>query len=129
MNPVMRFVDATNRKDIDGIRAAFHPEFEMIVPQQPSRGFRGRDQEVKNMEYLVTTYPMARIEVLRMIEAGSEVWVENALTGCELEMATVVIFEIDRDTDTIIRGRYYSEPVNRGGLKIDDWMQNLSTTI
>jgi hypothetical protein len=53
----------------------------------------------------------------------------DALTGCELEIATGVIFEIDPDTLTIIRGRYYSEPVNRGGLKINDWMQNLSTAM
>jgi hypothetical protein len=127
MNPALRFVEATNRGDIDAIAAAFHTDFEMVVPQHPARGFTGREQEVKNMRHLLATYPDAHIEVLRLVESGSEIWVENHLTASGLEMAAVVIFEIDAATDTIRRGRYYSEPVDREGPEIDEWMQGLGS--
>jgi ketosteroid isomerase-like protein len=125
MNPAVRFVEAMNRGDIYAVTAAFHPDFEMIVPQHPARGFKGRDQEVKNMQYLLTNYPDLRIEVERMVESGSEVWVENHLIAAGLEMAAVVIFEIDAETDTIRDGRFYSESVDREGPEIDEWMRNL----
>ncbi len=128
MNPVLRFVEATNSGDIDALEAAFHPDFEMVVPQHPARGFKGRDQEVKNMRHLITTYPDRRIEILRMVESGSEVWVENHLTATGLEMAAVVIFEVDHSTDTILRGSYYSGQVERGGPEIDEWMRGLGST-
>jgi ketosteroid isomerase-like protein len=127
MNPAVRFVEAMNRGDIYAVTAAFHPDFEMIVPQHPARGFKGRDQEVKNMQYLLTNYPNLRIEVERMVESGSEVWVENHLIATGLEMAAVVIFEIDAETDTIRGGRFYSEPVDREGPEIDEWMRNLGS--
>jgi ketosteroid isomerase-like protein len=125
MNPVLRFVAAVNRGDLEGIEAAFHPDFEMVVPQHPARGFQGREQEIKNMQYLLTTYPDCHIEVQRMVEAGSEIWIENHLTATGLEMAAVVIFEIDPDSDTIRRGRYYSDPVERSGPGSDEWIYRL----
>lgn len=127
MNPALRFTEATNQKDIQAIEAVFHPHFEMIVPQHPARGFRGRDQEVKNMRYLIETYPDCHIEVLRTAEAGSEIWIETHLTATGLEMAAVVIFELDPDTGTIIRGRYYSDQVDRESPEIDDFMHGLGS--
>jgi ketosteroid isomerase-like protein len=120
-------VEATNRGDLDGIAAAFHPDFEMVVPQHPARGFTGREQEVKNMSHLLKNHPDAHIEVQRMVESGSEIWVENQLSATGLEMAAVVIFEIDADSDTIRRGRYYSDRVHREGPGIDEWMQSLGS--
>jgi ketosteroid isomerase-like protein len=116
-----------NRGDIDAVAAAYHPDFEMIVPQHPSRGFTGRDQEVKNMEHLMAEYPEGRIEVLRMVESPSEVWVENTLTANGLEMAAVVIYEIDPETDTIRRGRFYSDVVDTGGPEINEWLHGLGS--
>ncbi len=116
-----------NRGDIDAVTAAFHPDFEMIVPQHPARGFTGRQQEVKNMQYLLTNYPDLRIEVVRMVESECEVWVENHLEATGLEMAAVVIFDIDPGTDSLRRGRFYSEPVDRKGPSIDEWMRNLGS--
>ena len=79
------------------------------------------------MQYLLTNYADLRIEVVAMVESGSEVWIENHLTAAGLEMAAVVIFDIDRETDTIRRGRFYSEPVDWAGPEIDEWMQNLGS--
>ena len=125
VNAVLRFVEAVNNGDIDELAACIHPDFEMVVPQHPARGFRGKDQEVRNMRYLMTKYPEGRIEVQRMAETSSEVWIENTYVSSELEMAAVVIFEIDQETDTVRSGRYYSEPVDRGGPAIDEWMEGL----
>jgi ketosteroid isomerase-like protein len=127
VNPVRRFVDAVNRGDLDGVEAAFHPDFEMIVPRHPARGFKGRDQEVKNMRYLMTAFPDGLIEVLRMVETPAEVWLETTFRSHQLEMAAVVIFEIDRESDTISRGRYYSEAVDRRGPAMDEWIQGLGS--
>jgi len=119
---VLRFIDAVNRGDVDGVEAAFHPDFEMIVPQHPERGFKGRDQEVMNMRTLMTTHPEGRIEVRRVLESGNEVWVQNRYTSDALEMEAVVIYEIDPVTDTILVGHYYSEEVDRGGPEISAWI-------
>ncbi len=125
VNPVLRFVDAFNRGDISGLEAAFHPDFEMVVPQHPRRGFKGRDQEVKNMSSLREQYPDGRITVHRMVENGAEVWMESGFEAAGIEMMAVVIFEIDQRTDTIRLGRYYSERVDRGGPDIDGFMESL----
>lgn len=125
MNPALRFIDATNRGDIAGIEAAFHPDFEMLVPQHPDRGFKGRDQEVRNMRYLLETHPDAQIEIRRWTQNGNEVWVQNSLRAAGLEMEAVVIFEIDPSTDTILVGHYYSEEVDRGSQEINSWMESL----
>lgn len=127
MNPVLRFVDAVNRGDVEAVEAVFHPDFEMIVPQHPARGFKGRDQEVKNMRYLMGEYPDGRITVLRMAESASEIWVENTFKSESLEMAAIVVYEIDEESDTILRGRYYSDVVDGGGPEIDQWMQSLGS--
>jgi ketosteroid isomerase-like protein len=125
MNAVLRFVDAVNRGDADGVEASFHADFEMIVPQHPARGFKGRDQEVRNMRYLMTAHPEGRIEVRRIVERGDEVWVQNRYTSDGLEMEAVVIYEIDPVTDTIRAGHYYSERVDRGGPEISAWIEAL----
>lgn len=116
-----------NRRDPDAMARAFHPEFEMVVPQHPARGFKGRDQEVANMEHLWSRYPDGRIEVLAMVETDSEVWVETSFAARELEIAAVVIFEIDGETNTIRRGRFYSERVDPGGPDINEWMRGLGS--
>lgn len=128
MNPVERFTEATNQHDIEKLRDALHPDFEMIVPQHPARGFKGIEQEIKNMTYLFETHPDCRVETLRMVDAGDEVWVENHLTAAGLEMAAVVVFGIDQETDTIRWGRYYSDPVDREGPGADEWMKEMKGT-
>ncbi len=127
MNPAVRFVEAVNRGDVQGVGAAFHPDFEMVVPQHPARGFRGREREVETMRHLIETHPDGRIEVTRMVETPSEVWMESTFTAKDLEMAAVVIFEIDQDTDTIRVGRYYSEEVDRESPDMDKWIHSLGS--
>jgi hypothetical protein len=126
-NPVTRFIDAMNRRDLEAMTGAFHPEFEMVVPQHPARGFEGRNQEVANMEHLWARYPDGRIEILAMVESDSEVWVETSFAVRDFKIAAVVIFEIDRQTDTIRRGRFYSERVDTEGPGINEWLRGLGS--
>jgi hypothetical protein len=79
------------------------------------------------MRLLMSRYPEGRIEVLRMVESASEIWVETAFTSKDLEIAAVVIYEIDQETNTIRRGRFYSDAVDSGGPEIDDWMEGLGS--
>ena len=125
MNPALRFVEAVNDGDLERLAGAFHPDFEMVVPQHPGRGFKGRQREVETMRHLIETHPDGRIEVTRMAETPTEVWMESTFTAKGLEMAAVVIFEIDRDSDTIRVGRYYSEAVDRDSPDMDKWIHSL----
>jgi ketosteroid isomerase-like protein len=56
-SPVDRFFRALGAHDVDELRGCLHPDFEMVVPQKPLRGFAGRDQEIANMRVLFDTYP------------------------------------------------------------------------
>lgn len=63
--PVDRFFRALNVHDVDELRDCLHPDFEMVVPQKPARGFAGRDQELANMRLLFDRYPDFAVTVLR----------------------------------------------------------------
>jgi hypothetical protein len=125
VNAFERFVEAVNSGDVQGVEAAFHPDFEMIVPQHPARGFVGRDQEVKNMRHLMTSHPEGRVEVRRMVETPGELWVQSSYRASGLHIEAVVIFEVDLETDTIRAGHYYSDEVDDESPRIDDWIQGL----
>src|SRR5262249_26261536 len=116
------FVAALNAHDVRAVEDCFHADFEMIVPQKPARGFKGRDQEVENMRFLFDTYPDFHVTPLRKAVAGNQIWMENKATATGLEMAAVTIWEIDEATGRILRGRFYSEPVQHDAPKIDDFM-------
>jgi len=125
VNAVERFVKAVNGGDVEGVEAAFHPDFEMIVPQHPARGFVGRDQEVKNMRHLMTSHPEGRIEVKRMVTTPTEIWVQSCYRAAGLHIEAVVIFEVDLETDTIRVGHYYSDEVDDESPRIDVWIRGL----
>jgi hypothetical protein len=57
------FYSALNRLDPKRPEASLQPDFEMVFPQKPARGFRGRDQQISNMRPLFDTYPDFRVEV------------------------------------------------------------------
>jgi ketosteroid isomerase-like protein len=126
-SPADEFFSALNGHDVDRLRACLHPDFEMVVPQKPARGFVGCDQEIANMRLLFDTYPDFAVTVLRTAVDGDDVWTETVATATDLEMAAVVIWTIDRDNDVLVRGRYYSEPVQRDAPVIDEFMRDLAT--
>jgi ketosteroid isomerase-like protein len=125
MDVVDRFYDAMNRKDMVAFAATIHPDFEMIVPQKPARGFKGKAQEVNNIAALCENHKDLVMTVLRKVRDGNEVWTEAYLKASNLEMAAVTIWTIDPKTDTLISGRYYSEPVQRDAPDINTFMKSL----
>jgi hypothetical protein len=128
MDATDEFIAALNAKDLEALARCVHPDFQMVVPQRPARGFRGRDQELKNMSFLFETYPDLRVTLLRKAGAGSEIWTETTATATGLEMAVVTIWDIDEATGTLLGGRFYSEPVQRDGPDIDEFMRSIGTT-
>lgn len=129
MDPADRFFDAINRKDIDALAQVIHPEFEMIVPQKPARGFKGKKQEVDNIRFLCESHPDLVLTVLRKVRDGNEIWTETELHAPGLEMAAVTIWTVDPETDTLSAGRYYSEPVQHDAPPIDAFMQSLAEPV
>ncbi len=126
MDPADRFYDAINRKDMLALADVVHPDFEMIVPQKPARGFKGKKQEVDNIVYLCESHPDLVMTVLRKTRDGNDIWAESHLAAPGLEMMAVVIWTIDPATDTLISGRYYSEPVQHEAADIDTFMKSLN---
>lgn len=122
--PVAQFFRALNEHDLDLLRGCLHPDFEMLVPQKPARGFVGRDQEVANIRLLFDTYADFAVQVLRAAVDGDEVWTETVGTATGLEVATVVIWTVAGDV--LRRGRYYSEPVQRDAADIEEFMRTLA---
>lgn len=104
MNPVVRLAEAVNGGDFDGVASVFHPDFEVHRPS--GGGFKGRDQEVKNMQSFMSNYPEGRMEIVHMIETPSEVWVENRFTTEDSDMGAIVAFRVHPETETIIGMRY-----------------------
>ena len=119
------FIAALNSRDIKAVEACLHPDFEMIVPQRPARGFQGREQELKNMRYMLENYPDLAVTVLRKARAGDEVWTEATANASDLDMAAVTIWTIDERTGTLLRGRFYSESVQDDALGIDEFMHSI----
>jgi ketosteroid isomerase-like protein len=125
-SPVDQFFHALGAHDVDELRDCLHPDFEMVVPQRPQRGFVGRDQEIANMRTLFETYPDFATTVLRSVADGDEVWTESVATATGLEMAAVVIWTVDRANAVLVRGRYYSEPVQRDAPTIGEFILDLT---
>ena len=125
MDPADRFIAALNARDLDALAECLHPDFEMVVPQKPNRGFRGRDQELANMQYLFETCPDMTVSLLRKCVGGDEIWTETTATGTNLDVAACVIWRIDPATDTLRSGRHYADAVQHDALGIDDYMRSL----
>jgi len=120
-----RFFAACQSRDFDELKDVLHADFEMIVPQKPGRGFKGRAQEIANLTYLFDACPDLSMTVLRKAVHGNEIWTEISATGTGLEMAAVIIWEVDGATDTITRGRYYSEPVDHSAPDINEFLRDI----
>jgi len=64
--------------------------------------------------------------VLHKTRDGNEIWAESHLVAPNLERMAVVIWTVDPATDTLIAGRYYSEPVQREAADIETFMKSIN---
>lgn len=124
--PVAQFFRALDDRDIDALRGCLAAEFEMVVPQRPARGFVGREQELANLALLFETYADFAVTVLRAAVTEDEVWTETVGTATGTQVAAVIIWTMDPDRQLIVRGRFYSEPVQQDAADIEEFMRGLT---
>ena len=118
-----RLRDAINRHDLEAMVLCFAPDFVNETPAHPARSFRGRDQVRKNWAHIFDGVPNLEAEMVGCTSEGHTVWTEWEMRGTKLGggdhlMRGVSIFEVGDGAFTSVR--FYLEPVERGGVGIDD---------
>jgi ketosteroid isomerase-like protein len=120
---VSRLVAATNRHDLDALVACFGPDFGNETPAHPARSFTGREQVRRNWSQVFAAVPDFEAEVVRQAIDGDTAWLEWEFRGTRVDgsrhlMRGVTIFGVDRDQMAWVR--FYLEPVEEGGVGIQD---------
>jgi ketosteroid isomerase-like protein len=117
-----RLERATNAHDVGALVACFAPEYRNDTPVHPERSFTGREQVRRNWEQIFAAIPDLTAKVLRSAVNGEELWSEWEHRGTRRDgsvhvMRGVVIFGVANAALTW--ARFYLEPVQEGGEKID----------
>lgn len=118
-----RLCEAVNQHDLESLALCFAPDFVNETPAHPARSFRGRDQVRRNWSQIFAGVPNLRAEMVRCASEGRTVWTEWEMRGTRVDgsdhlMRGVSIFELGDDSFTSVR--FYLEPVERGGVGVDD---------
>jgi ketosteroid isomerase-like protein len=126
---VRRLLDATNRRDVDGITACFSPDYRNETPAHPARGFVGDDQVRRNWTTILGGIPDHSADVTAFAVDGDTVWTEWRMggtrrDGARHDMAGVVIFTVGGD-DRIAAARFYLEPVEHDSGDADALLSHL----
>ncbi len=126
MAVVIRFVEACNRHDVDGIYSTVHPKFDSIQPCFPARNFTGADQVRRNWQAIFDAEPGFRLTVLRSARSGNTVWVELHGAGNASQVAGIFILGIE--DDKIRWARVYSGAVEQVGDERDAAVRQMQTS-
>lgn len=119
---IERLRAAVDAHDIDALGACFAPDYVNETPVHPARGFRGRDQVVKNWVQIFAALPDVRARLVRSAVDGDTGWSEWEMTGTRPDgsaqsMVGVTIFGV---VDGVAAwARFYLEPVDFGDLGVD----------
>ena len=119
-----RLQAAMNAHDLDAFVACFAADYESEQPAHPNRTFRGRDQVWKNWDGVFTGVPDFTAELMLSavtdggVEVGEWRWQGTHKDGSPFAMQGVIVAGLRGDQ--IAWGRLYMEPVERGGLDIDE---------
>ena len=118
-----RLRDAVNRHDLESLALCFAPDFVNETPAHPTRSFRGRDQVRRNWSQIFSGVPNLQADMVRCTCDGGTVWTEWEMRGTRVDgsdhlMRGVSIFEVGGDAFTSVR--FYLEPVERGGVGVDE---------
>lgn len=122
-----RLLSAMNAHDLDALVACFAADYESQQPAHPSRGFRGSEQVRKNWDGVFAGVPDFTAELVLSVvtEAGVEVgewrWLGTHTDGSPFGMQGVIVIGIHGNQ--IAWARLYMEPVERGGVDIDEMVQ------
>jgi ketosteroid isomerase-like protein len=120
---IQRMAERMTAHDLDGMVALVHADYESEQPFHPARGFGGRAQMKANWGALLTGIPDLRAEVLASVQDGDVVWSEwhwagTTEQGEPFELRGITQFTVQEGL--IVRGRLFTEPVERGGADIND---------
>ena len=117
-----RLLDATNRHDLDALVDCFAGQFINETPAHPARSFTGHDQVRRNWAQIFDAVPDLKTSILRRAVDGDTIWTEWEMSGTRRDgsshlMRGVGIFGAKDGLFSWIR--FYLEPVEEGGLNID----------
>jgi ketosteroid isomerase-like protein len=122
-----RLLSVMNAHDLDAFVGCFAADYESRQPAHPSREFRGRDQVRTNWANVFSGVPdfTAELVVSALTPEGAEVgewhWHGTYTDGTPFGMRGVIVLGV-RD-DEIAWGRLYMEPIEHGGVDIDEMVQ------
>ncbi len=89
---IRRFVDATNRHDVDGLRACYASTARVIYPGRP---LQAPDEYTEGERAMLASVPDYRIEASSVIEAeGGHVLLELTMRGTQREDLGGKSFEV-----------------------------------
>ena len=122
-----RLCSAMNAHDLDAFVGCFGPDYESQQPAHPSRSFRGSDQVRKNWASVFAGVPdfTAELVLSALTDEGVEVgewrWQGTHTDGSPFGMQGVIVTGIAHGL--IAWARLYMEPIEQGGAKIDEVVQ------
>ena len=126
-NVTSRLLAAMNAHDVDAFVACFAPGYRSEQPAHPSRAFVGDDQVRENWTGVFAGVPDFIAELLVSVttddgvEIGEWDWRGTHTDGSSFAMRGVTLMRIERDQ--IVSGRLYMEPVEQGGVDIDQMVR------
>jgi hypothetical protein len=129
---IARLRDALNRHDPEGMAALFAANYRSEQPLHPQRGFGGREQVVANWTRMFEGVPDLEAGVVKETTDGSTSWSEWVWRGSHADgtpflMKGVSVMGLD-ESGLVAWGRLYMEPVEQGGVAIDEAVLHLSAT-
>jgi ketosteroid isomerase-like protein len=127
---IARLRDAMNRHDVDAMTALFAPDYRSEQPLHPRRGFGGREQVTANWSQMFEGVPDLEVGVVKETTVGATSWSEWVWHGAHRDgtpflMKGVSLFGLG-DDGRITWARLYMEPVEQGGVDIDEAVRQLS---
>jgi hypothetical protein len=131
MNKTMaRLLDAQNRHDAEGMAALFAADYRSEQPLHPRRGFSGKDQVAVNWSQMFDGVPDFEAGVVKEGTDGSTSWAEWVWRGSHRDgtpflMKGVTVMGLG-DDGLINWARLYMEPVEQGGVGIEETVRHLS---
>jgi ketosteroid isomerase-like protein len=127
---IARLRDAINRHDAEGMAALFTPNYRSEQPLHPQRGFSGKDQVATNWRRMFDGVPDLEAGVVKESTDGTTSWTEwvwrgNHRDGTPFLMKGVTVMGLT-DDGLIGWARLYMDPVEQGGVAIDEAVRRLS---
>lgn len=119
---VERLCRVTNEHDLAGVGACFAVDYRLEMPTHPGRDFVGREQVLRNWSRIFAGVPDIAVDA-RWVTDGDTAWSEWEMRGTRRDgsphlMRGIIIFRV-RDGE-FSSARFYVEPVEQGGLGVDE---------